>query len=67
MASHTKRQQSLKLTNCVTVYLISDQHIGHLLNRDLLMSYVDFAKKFLGACGINPKAATIPINVSLNA
>jgi hypothetical protein len=31
------------------------------------VSYVDFAKKFLGACGINPKAATIPINVSVNA
>lgn len=40
---------------------MSNQHIGHLLNRDLVMSFVDFAKKFLGACGVNPKAANIPI------
>jgi hypothetical protein len=30
------------------------------------MSYVDFSEKFLGSCGINPKAANVPIKVSLN-
>jgi len=49
----------------VNICLVPDQHIGHLLKRDLLMSYIDFAKKFLGTCGVNPKVATIPIRVSL--
>jgi hypothetical protein len=49
----------------VNISLVPDQHIGHLLNRDLLTSYVDFAQKFLGACGINSKVATIPVRVSL--
>lgn len=40
---------------------MSNQHIGHLLNRDLLMSYIDFAQKLLETCGISPKVATIPV------
>ncbi|PNF21464.1 ABC transporter G family member 23 [Cryptotermes secundus] len=48
-------------SNVIVQMDMSNQHIGHLLNRDLLMSFVDFAKKFLGACGINPKSANIPI------
>jgi len=50
----------------LNIYLVPDQHIGHLLKRDLLMSYIDFAQKFLGACGVNPKVATIPVRVSLS-
>jgi hypothetical protein len=50
----------------VNICLVPDQHIGHLLQRDLLMSYIDFAQKFLGACGTNPKVATIPVRVSLS-
>jgi hypothetical protein len=48
------------------VCLISDQYIGHLLNRNLLMSYIDFAEKLFETCGMNPKAANIPIRVSLS-
>jgi len=51
----------------VNICLVPDQHIGHLLNRDLLMSYIDFAQKFLGSCGVNPKVATIPVRVSLSS
>jgi len=49
----------------VNICLVPDQQISHLLNRDLLMSYLDFTQKFLGSCDINPKAANIPIRVSL--
>lgn len=45
----------------VNICLVPDQHIGHLLNRDLLMSYIDFAQKLLETCGISPKVATIPV------
>lgn len=40
---------------------MSNQHIGHLLKRDLVVSYIDFAQKYLGSCGVNPKVATIPV------
>jgi hypothetical protein len=50
----------------VNICLVPDQHIGHLLNRDLLMSYIDFAQKLLETCGISPKVATIPVRVSLS-
>jgi hypothetical protein len=52
--------------NVVNICLVSDQHIGQLLNRDLLMSYVDFAQKFLAACDVTPKVANIPVRVSLS-
>jgi hypothetical protein len=50
----------------INICLVPDQHIGHLLQRDLFMSYVDFSQKFLGACGTNPKVAAIPVRVSLS-
>jgi len=50
----------------VNICLVLDQHIGQTLKRDLLTSYIDFAQKFLGSCGINPKVATIPLRVSLS-
>ena len=50
----------------VNICLVLDQHISYLLKRDLLMSYIDFAQKFFGSCGINAKVATIPVRVSLS-
>jgi len=50
----------------VNICLVLDQHIGHLLKRDLVVSYIDFAQKYLGSCGVNPKVATIPVRVSLS-
>jgi hypothetical protein len=49
----------------VNIFLVPDQHIGYLLQRHLLSSYIDFAQKFLGACGTNSKVADIPVRVSL--
>lgn len=40
---------------------MSNQQIGILLNRDLQLTYRDFAQKVLSDCGHNPKLADIPI------
>ncbi|XP_043476595.1 ABC transporter G family member 20-like [Leptopilina heterotoma] len=41
---------------------MSNQQIGQLLQRDLLYSYQDFAKDFIGACNYSEKLATLPVN-----
>lgn len=40
---------------------ILDQQIGIILNRDLQLSYKDFAQDFLQSCNENPKLADVPI------
>lgn len=40
---------------------MSNQQIGILLNRDLQLTYKDFAQDLLRDCGHNPKLADIPI------
>lgn len=55
----------MKVSN-VNSCLVPDQHIGQLLKRTLLMSYLDFSQEFLGACDVNPKVAAVPVRVSLN-
>ncbi|XP_018319126.1 ABC transporter G family member 20 [Agrilus planipennis] len=40
---------------------MSNQQIGIILQRDLQLSYQDFAKDLLEACDTNPKIAEIPI------
>ncbi|XP_021913320.1 ABC transporter G family member 20 isoform X2 [Zootermopsis nevadensis] len=40
---------------------MSNQQIGLMLNRNLQLSYRDFAQTLLTACGDNPKLADIPI------
>lgn len=53
------------LLSFVELYLsFPDQHIGYLLSRDLFISYISFAQKLFESCGINPKAADVPIRVS---
>ncbi|XP_044262651.1 ABC transporter G family member 20 isoform X2 [Tribolium madens] len=47
----------------VRVWLdMSNQQIGIILQRDLQLSYQDFAKDLLGACEQNPDLAEIPIS-----
>lgn len=41
---------------------MSNQQIGQLLQRDLLYSYQDFAKDFIGACNYSEKLATPPVD-----
>lgn len=41
---------------------LSDQQIGIILQRDLQLSYQDFAKDLLGSCEQNPDLAEIPIS-----
>lgn len=40
---------------------MSNQQIGLMLNRDLQLSYRDFAQDLLSSCNQNPKIADIPI------
>lgn len=40
---------------------MSNQQIGILLNRDLQVSYREFAQGLLSACDNNPKLGDVPI------
>nr|CAD7409106.1 unnamed protein product [Timema poppensis] len=40
---------------------MSNQQIGQLLNRDLVLSYVNFTRDILSACNYTPQVAEVPI------
>ena len=40
---------------------MSNQQIGVMLNRDILLAYRDFAMNLLEQCGNNPKLGDVPI------
>lgn len=44
--------------------LFSDQQIGHLLQRDILYSYQNFARDVTVACNYSAKLTAIPLDVS---
>lgn len=44
------------------IYSIADQQIGIILQRDIQLSYQDFAKSMLESCSQNPAIADVPIN-----
>lgn len=47
--------------NCI---LVSDQYIGNMIRRDLLVGFVEFLQDLFTDCGWSPKSADIPIFVS---
>nr|CAD7442592.1 unnamed protein product [Timema bartmani] len=40
---------------------MSNQQIGQLLNRDLILSYVNFTRDILSSCNYTPQVAEVPI------
>lgn len=46
-------------------FVLTDQQIGQLLQRDLLYAFQDFAKNISKDCNFSEKAISIPMDVSL--
>ncbi|XP_011864940.1 PREDICTED: ABC transporter G family member 20 [Vollenhovia emeryi] len=44
---------------------MSNQHIGQMLQRDLIYSFQDFAKEVTVACNYSAKLTSIPVNIQM--
>uniref|UniRef100_A0A8D9E369 ABC transporter G family member 20 n=1 Tax=Cacopsylla melanoneura TaxID=428564 RepID=A0A8D9E369_9HEMI len=56
-------KMAMELSDVQVYQDMSNQYIGNMMRRDLLVGYVDFLQDLFSDCGWSPKSADIPITM----